>query len=426
MHEIFKSVFFNFEFLRILSMTPCDGADIAECLAAAGEIKAPDPQSWNKAWHKQAKQAEKLAHEACQHGEARSAQRAFMRAANYFRAAGYMFDGRPQSPDHDRVVSYGERAVQNFRRGALLLPGQVFPVEIPFEGRLKLPGYLFMPPIHARRPGKTPVLIGLNGADSIQEEVYFMQSRVLDAGYALLTFEGPGQGMVLRQHQQHMRGDFEVVISRVLDILFEFSDQHQGLELDLDRMAIAGASMGGYFALRGAADSRVKACVALDAFYDMWEFAGHHTSPGLLSAWQSGWIPTSVINNLLGAAQWASAQLRWELALTQWIFGAQTPADALLAMKKFTLKDGYLAKVKCPVFVSSAGQSLYLEPSVDAKHILQDLAHLPESQKKLWTSSAPEEGGLQAKVGSFGLAAQRTVQFLDEQFGIQREPLGWE
>lgn len=215
-----------------------------------------------------------------------------MRAANYFHAAGYMFDGGPQSPDHDRVVAYGEYAAQNFCRGALLLPGQVFPLEIPFEDGLNLPGYFYMPPSHARRPGKNPVLIGLNGADSIQEEVYFMQSRVLDAGYALLTFDGPGQGMVLRQHQQHIRGDFEVVISRVLDFLFGFAGQHRGLALDLDRIALAGASMGGYFALQGAADPRVKACVALDAFYDMWDFAAHYTSPALLSAWQSGWIPT--------------------------------------------------------------------------------------------------------------------------------------
>ncbi|GKZ85688.1 hypothetical protein AnigIFM56816_011659 [Aspergillus niger] len=423
MHRIFNSVFFNFEFLRILSMTPFDGADIAECLSAAGQIRDRDVQSWNQAWHKQAEQAEKLAHEASQHGEVRSAQRAFMRAANYFRAAGYMFDGRPQSPDHDTVVAYGERAAQVFRRGALLLPGPVVPLEIPFEDNLKLPGYLYLPSGHARRPGKNPVLIALNGADSIQEEVYFMNSPVLNAGYALLTFDGPGQGMVLRRHQQPMREDYEVVTSLVLDFLFDFAAQCPDLELDLDLIALTGASMGGYFALRGAADPRVKACVALDAFYDMWEFAAHHTSPALLGAWQSGWIPTGGINKLLGVAQWAVAQLRWELALTQWMFGVPTPADALLAMKKFTLKDGYLAKVKCPVLVSSAGQSLYLEPSVDATHILEDLAHLPENQKSLWVASAPEEGGLQAKVGAFGLAAQRIIQFLDEQLDMKRASL---
>lgn len=200
-----------------------------------------------------------------------------------------------------------------------------------------------------------------------------MHSRVLDAGYALLTFEGPGQGMVLRRHQQHMRGVFEIITSRVLDFLFNFAGQHQGLELELDRVALTGASMGGYFALRGAADPRVKACVALDAFRGMREVVAHHTSPALLSAWQSGWMPTGWINSLLGTAQWAVAQLHWELALTQWIFGVPTPAAALLAMKKFTLKDGYLAKVKCPVFVSSAGQSLYLEPSIGgAERIWQD------------------------------------------------------
>ncbi|KAI1820162.1 alpha/beta hydrolase [Xylaria intraflava] len=427
MHRIFKSVMFNFEFMRILSMAPFGGADVAESLAAAGKIKDLDATSWNKAWHAQAEKAESLASEAAIHGDATSARRAYMRAANYFRAAGYMFNGRqPGSPDHKRALEYGERAVANFRKGAALLPGRAIKLEIPYDRDtdISLPGYLYVPPDHARLPKrKIPVIVSVGGADSIQEEMYFINSLAPESGYALLTFEGPGQGMVLRRHGLEMRPDFEFVIGKVLDYLADLSQSHTDLDLDLESVALAGSSMGGYLALRGAVDPRIRACVAVDAFYDMWDFATHHTSPWLLGLWQDGWIRTEVINGLLGAVGQLSLQLRWELALTQWMFGVDSPAAALLQMKRYSLKGGKLEKVRCPVLVSSATQSLYLEPSIDAQRILDDLAHLPAGKKRLWVANEPEDGGLQAKVGAFGLYAQRMIQFLDEHFGIERDGL---
>jgi len=408
-------------------MAPFGGAEIAECLAAAGQIKDLDPESWNHAWHEQAEKAERLAKEASLHGDTVSARKAFMRASNYFRAAGYMFDGRPQSPHRDQILAYTERVVTNFRKGAALLPGKVFPLEISYNedefDSVKLPGYLYMPPASARLPGKVPILLSIGGADSIQEEIYFINSLAPDSGYALLTFEAPGQGTVLRRHEIEMRPDFEVIIGKVLDFLtgFALEPSHKLLDLDLDRIALAGSSMGGYFALRGASDARVKACVAIDAFYDMWDFATHHTSPWLLGLWQDGWISMGAMNGLLRVASRLNFQLQWELTLTQWLFGVESPAEALQEMKKYSLRGGRLEKVKCPVLVSSATQSLYLEPSVDAQRILDELAHLPAGHKRLWVASEPEDGGLQAKVGAFGLYAQRMVQFLDEHFGIERD-----
>ncbi|KAI0129828.1 hypothetical protein BJ170DRAFT_719861 [Xylariales sp. AK1849] len=61
MHRFFKSTFYNFEFLRILSMIPFGGADMAKRLVAAGQIKDLDPVSWNESWPAQAEKAEGLA-----------------------------------------------------------------------------------------------------------------------------------------------------------------------------------------------------------------------------------------------------------------------------------------------------------------------------------------------------------------------------
>ncbi|CAG8889893.1 unnamed protein product [Penicillium egyptiacum] len=45
-HKLFKSPFFDFEFLRLLAMAPHEGAEIGEALEAASKIKDQDPESW--------------------------------------------------------------------------------------------------------------------------------------------------------------------------------------------------------------------------------------------------------------------------------------------------------------------------------------------------------------------------------------------
>ena len=66
-----------------------------------------------------------------------------------------------------------------------------------------------------------------------------------------------------------MRHDWETVTTKVVDCVFAYAEENSQLNLDLDRGAIFGESMGAYFALRGAIDPRIKACVATDGFYDM-------------------------------------------------------------------------------------------------------------------------------------------------------------
>ncbi|KAK1141252.1 hypothetical protein N8T08_009291 [Aspergillus melleus] len=92
------------------------------------------------------------------------------------------------------------------------------------------------------------------GADSTQEELYFLHGAESPAiGYAFLTFDGSDQGLVLQQDGMRLRPDWEIVSSAVLDL--------------------PGQSLGGYLGLRGAADARIKACIAVDPVYDLWDFA---------------------------------------------------------------------------------------------------------------------------------------------------------
>lgn len=371
MHQFFKSTFFNFELVRILSAAPFEGADIAECLVACSQIRDGDPESWHRAWYAQAEKALQLGEEAEADPESHEA------------------------PENEKV------AVTTTMRDSASAE-------------------------------KRPLLIHLGGVDSSKEELYYVYAATgPELGYAVLTLDGPGQGSLLRQAQNSdttrltSRPDWEHVISYFIDYLERLAaSQPEVYRLDLSRIAVAGASMGACYALRATADPRVTACVALDPFYDVFDFATAHMGPvigGILGAWLRGWVPSSVVDTLMRTAMAVDFRTQREVGLVQWLMGASSPTQALLQMRRYTFKqeDGtsFLTRVKCPVLVSSAGQSLYLEPGTDAQRVHDGLSQVSAENKSTWFASKPEEGGLQAKIGAIGLCAQRTFSFLDKHLG---------
>jgi len=78
---IFKSPFFNFEFLRLLAMAPYEGAEIGEVLEAAAKIKDLDPESWYTAFMEAGQQAEDIAREGERTGDKVAARRGYLRAS---------------------------------------------------------------------------------------------------------------------------------------------------------------------------------------------------------------------------------------------------------------------------------------------------------------------------------------------------------
>jgi len=440
-HQFFPgNTFLNFESLRILSTAPYGGCDPGEFMTAIAAINPKDPQTWADAWAHAAHLAESQAEEALARGDVVAARDGFLRASSYTRASGYMhINGPTLEQHHPEAFPIAKKVQTLFRRALPFLDCDCRVVEIPYpledndgrkknqegEKEVKLPGYLYIPAPQNRLPdGKIPVLLNTGGADSVQEELYYVHPQGGHTrGYAVLTFEGPGQGIVLREHGLHMRHDWEVVTGRVLDWLEGYAvtlKQEMGIELDLERIAVVGASMGGYYALRTARDKRVKACVAVDPFYDMWDFGTKHISGLFMSAWTGGWIGDAFVDRFIGLGMRTNFQLRWEVGVTASFWGIESPSRILKEMRKYSLKGGYLSKVKCPVLVTGAGKSLYFDTEDHTMRVFDDLSHLGSKWRRVWMPSKPEEGGLQAKIGAFGLLNMKAYGFLDEVFGIRR------
>ena len=343
-------------------------------------------------------------------------------------------------PDSDQLylLHLYQRSVFCFERAMALMSHKVCKVEIPYrlnEGRMiNLPGWFHQPNSSQRlNERKTPVLICIGGADSTQEELYFMSvADGLELGYAILTFDGPGQGLVLRRERVHMRPEGEAILGSVLDFIESYAREHPEAGLDLEALTVTGQSLGGFHALRGAADTRIRACVAVDPFYDMWDLAMARMPSWMVAPWDSGWIGDWLIDWAARTHGRQDIATRYQFALAQCMFGTPTPGSTLRAMKQYTFKLGagngekgqdYLQRIKCPVLITAAAaDAVSFLPEVSADAIMKGLVSIEKGQKKLWVANTYAEGGAQAKSGAWQLLQHRVFRFLDEMLGIKRTP----
>ncbi|OKL60773.1 hypothetical protein UA08_04447 [Talaromyces atroroseus] len=418
-----QSKFYDFELTRLLGSAPFGGCDVAEFIEAIGKIKKHDPESWYRAWHEQGERVSALAREAVTQGHFFSARRAYLRSSNYFRACSYLL------PSSDtRVLESAGRSIELFREAITYMDEKVIVLQIPLEAGTLLPGYLYLPTPDKRLKGagaKTPVLINCGGADATQEELYYLYVvNGVELGYAVLTFEGPGQGMVLRKDRIPMRPDYEIVTEKVLDHVVDIAMTYPELGLDLDRIAVAGASMGAYYSLRASIDPRVKACVAVDPFHSLWTLALTRMPKFYAHLWQTGWIPESVFNLSVRVQLAMDFPSRWEFGLGSWMMGTSTPGETLRRFQEFSLdiaKGGkILDNVRCPVFLTGAGQTIYAAADMSTIYIYDALKKVPEDQKEVWIPDKVGDGGLTAKVGAWGLLAQKSYEFLDKHLDLEK------
>lgn len=99
-----------------------------------------------------------------------------------------------------------------------------------------------------------PLIVIVHGIDGCKEEFLSTELALLDAGFAVAGFDGPGQGETLLLDHQVWRPDFSRAISALLDRLQALGG------VDADRTGLVGISVGGTWAMQAAAhDPRIAA-----------------------------------------------------------------------------------------------------------------------------------------------------------------------
>ena len=181
----------------------------------------------------------------------------FLQAACYFHIATLgMFE------DDDRRIELYRSVVRAYRKAAPDLPIPAEVVEYTFKD-VPFSGYL-------RRPvgvANAPCILLLRGQDAVREvELHTISDFMLVRGFATFAIDAAGQGES-RFVGLRMPDDLIESVDAAIDVL-EATDG-----INTARLGLIGQSWGGHLAARiAAADTRIKAAIALGGFYSLADY----------------------------------------------------------------------------------------------------------------------------------------------------------
>ncbi len=222
-----------------------DAADLDRVLRRITSL-----ESWVDEWESLGRAHEQGGRDALALGRPADAEERFLSASAAYGFAQYVL-----FIDIDRKRALHESCVRAYGEAARLFSPPAEPFEVPFR-RHTLVGYLRRP----RRPGPSPVTVLFNGTNSVKEELHGWAEALVERGIAVIVFDGPGMGRTF--HRMSMVAEPRPVGTAILDRIAARPD------LDPDRVALFGMSLGGYLAIRMAIhDRRVRAVAAVSPPY---------------------------------------------------------------------------------------------------------------------------------------------------------------
>ncbi|MXQ09567.1 alpha/beta fold hydrolase [Alphaproteobacteria bacterium GH1-50] len=372
----------TYQFRRGLGETQEGGGAVSECFLAASRMIPGDYDSWHREWMRIADQNWDRGIEAERNGHIQTAKNCFLRAADYYRQAEFYLE--PDAPNRLPTFEKMEACSHKFLK-YLNPPGEI--VDIPYEDGKPICGYFVRAPF----PGdRMPVLICFGGLDSIKDEMWFMQAHgALQRGISVLMVDLPGQGGTLRRHKLAARPDTEVPVGACIDWLLERDD------VDPDRIACAGSSMGGYYAARAACyEHRLAACIAHGAIWSVHEM-------------------------------WGDKDESFGLAMhIKWVMGEDTMTEALETSKAFAL-EGHLDHMQCPLLVLHGGHDVL---TVSAATQVHDYATSKGVNSTLRLLQPDETGAEHCQHDNPTIGQEIMNDWLADVFGIDQAALlktGW-
>jgi len=391
---------FNYELTRGVSLQTAGAAEFGECMETMERIQDNDFNSWTQEWEKTAEYVADYARQRLESGDTIAARKAFMRASNYYRMACFY-----TAHTDARHRSLWEKSRETFRS---MLPLSEHPIErvsITFENAL-LPGY-FIPCGQANRP----TLIAIGGFDSTAEEVYFWIGQAARGyGWNCLIFEGPGQwGALMDNPGLVFCPDYEKPVGAAVDYLMTRDD------LDKEKIAIIGYSMGGYLCVRGALDPRIKACIPNTIVVD----CGAAARAGMKNMVKHQAFMDKTFNLLSKI----NTPARWSFQHSSWALGINSVHEWIEAYEKFTLL-GFEDLLKEKPMLFLFGEDDIKDAAAPSKEIVAgilDYIHSLDCPRYIRLFTKQEGGSSHCQMG--GLVYAQAVIFSWLEHALCGEPM---
>ncbi|MDN5871931.1 MAG: alpha/beta fold hydrolase [Nitrococcus sp.] len=338
---------------------------------------------------------------ALQAGHPLTARGHLLRAAAYYGIAIKVMFGKPVDP---RMTDGFDKCTAAFDRAIVLgaRPGER--LSVPFDGH-GLPTW-FIPAVDSKPGEPRPVVIVNNGYDGTLPDCYFgIGKAATERGYHVVLFDGPGQGALLVHQGIALIADWERVITAVVSALIDRGD------VDRNRIALHGWSLGGYLAPRAAsAEHRLAAVIADPPLWSMGDgmrsLVRALASPELADSLPA--LPDDAAAKLMGVIM-NDRGLEWRVAKRGfWANGADDLQGYIRAIEPFTL-DGRADDIRCPFLGAQAEH----DPLASGAHAFVERLSCPTT---LLQFTETEGAGDHCEIQNRWLLNTKVLDWLDDTF----------
>lgn len=361
----------DFQINRILTYgaKACDINEVKESVKNINDLA-----TWYEVWERLGSKAE--------------LEGRYLHAAYYFRLAEFFLTDK----DPHKLIMY-DKSIKNFAK--ILNDDKTLEIiHVPYETSA-MKTFVFKA---SNEKGK---LVIFGGYDSFIEEFYLSIKEIVDSGYSVYLFEGPGQGETLKCGLT-FEPCWEKPVKAVLDFF------------KLESVTIIGISWGGYLALRAAAfEKRIAQVVAYDILYDGFDCMINPFPAGVKQLFKILFAlrQKGIINAIIKKLMRQYLIIDWVVSHGQYITGKNSPYDFYMHLRKHTLK-GITDRITCDVLLLAGEKDHYI-PLRHYYILMKKLNNAHTLKGKIFTEA---EGGEQhCQVGNHRLAINYIINWLERQ-----------